>query len=222
MAGAELTSRPDDRMFLRLYGKDEPGLSTLLEIAAGSTSAPLHVIVDHGAGRVSTLLRTFGFETTLTEDVFRIAFDRAADATDRAWLPTGFSILSATDVDVEDLTRLDNQSRQLVPGTDGWAGDTDAMTLELGESPPFDPSAYLVARDDREGELVGLVRFWRNPSGPRLGLIANAAASEGNHDRAGTAQRRRCSRLDVGTSMVSDRNRPLQSSHSSPTCTTRR
>jgi GNAT superfamily N-acetyltransferase len=172
VAGAELTSRPDDRVFVRLYGEHEQGLGRLLETSAGSTSEPLHAIVDHRQVRLSALLRTFGFETTLTEDVFRVAFDRAADATERAWLPNGFSILSATDVDVEDLTRLDNQLRQLVPGTEGWAGDTDAMTLELGESPPFDPSAYLVARDDRAGELVGLIRFWRNPSGPRLGLIA--------------------------------------------------
>ena len=42
---------------------------------------------------------------------------------------------------------------------------------ELSDSPPFDPSGYIVAVDTSSGALTGLVRFWRNADGPRLGLI---------------------------------------------------
>ena len=42
---------------------------------------------------------------------------------------------------------------------------------ELTDAPPFDPDGYLVAVDKRTGRYVGLVRFWRNPTGPRLGLL---------------------------------------------------
>ena len=60
--------------------------------------------------------------------------------------------------------------RNLVPGTDGWAGDVQALRAEL-TSPEFDSSAYLVAVEQSSGTLAGLVRIWHNPSGPRLGLI---------------------------------------------------
>jgi GNAT superfamily N-acetyltransferase len=41
----------------------------------------------------------------------------------------------------------------------------------LVEAPPFDRAAYLVGVVDGTGEYAGLVRIWRNPSGPRLGLV---------------------------------------------------
>jgi GNAT superfamily N-acetyltransferase len=74
-------------------------------------------------------------------------------------------------VDEERLFVLDTTVRQDVPGTDGWRGDREWFREELAEAPPFDPTGYVVAVDDRTGGYVGLCRMWRNREGPRLGLI---------------------------------------------------
>lgn len=163
--------RPDDRMFLNFVGPDVGSYAVLAETAATELGRPVHTFVDADDLGVVEAMQSSGFETEITEERFRIRFDRALTWLVRAWVPTGFSTHRANEVDEDRLFTLDNTIRQDVPGTDGWRGDRQWFHEELIEAPPFDGSAYLVAVDDRNGEYVGLVRVWRNANGPRLGLI---------------------------------------------------
>jgi GNAT superfamily N-acetyltransferase len=163
--------RPDDRTFLYFVGPDRAAYSPLTEAVIGAVGRPVHTFVDTEDGELVEGLRSAGFEVEVVEEAFRVRFDRVLAWLRRAWAPSGFSIHPADTVDEDRLFVLDNTLRQDTLGTDGWRGDRDWFHDELTESPPFDPSAYLVAVDDRAGEYVGLVRIWRNPTGPRFGLI---------------------------------------------------
>ncbi len=163
--------RPDLRTFLSYAGDDLAALRPLTEAAARHLGGRLHTMADEAeCGRLAAL-RTAGFETEMVSERFVIPFERAIAAVDRAWVPSGMSIRPADEVDEDRLFTLDNTLRQDVPGSDGWRGDRQWFREELAESPPFDPSAYLVGMDDRNGEYAALLRIWRNPDGPRLGLI---------------------------------------------------
>ncbi len=67
------------------------------------------------------------------------------------------------------------RARQFDPKRRTWAA-TAGLAIAPGSTtswtnhPPFDPDAYLVMTD-HDDSYVGLVRMWRNPNGPRLGLI---------------------------------------------------
>ena len=101
---------------------------------------------------------------------FRIRFDRALARLRRATVPVGYTLHPANAVDPDELFILDGELRRLTPGTDGWRGDRGWFDEELAESPPFDPDGYLAATGPA-GDLAGLVRIWRNPDEPSLGLI---------------------------------------------------
>lgn len=171
IAGVETRTRPDGRVFLSYHGSDRAAQRILIETVRTSIAGPVHVICGEGRPADRQVLIDIGFETTLIEDVFRVDFGKARAAVSRAWVPTGHSIVSASMVDMDRLFDLDNRLRHLVPGTEGWQGDPGMFAAELTEAPPFDPAGYLIGRDDRSDQLMGLVRFWRNPSGPRLGMI---------------------------------------------------
>jgi GNAT superfamily N-acetyltransferase len=163
--------RPDDRTFLYFVGPDRTAYSLLTDAVVDALGRPVHAFVDAEDGELVEALGSAGFEVEVVEEGFRIRFDRVLAWLRRAWVPSGFSIHPADTVDGDRLFILDNTLRQDTVGTDGWRGDRDWFREELTESPPFDPSAYLVAVEDRTGEYVGLVRIWRNPTGPRFGLI---------------------------------------------------
>ncbi len=171
IAGIEARLRPDERVFLSIHGSDRDALRLMIETIRTTIARPLHVVCRGGQPPDRRALIEIGFETTLIEDLFRVGFRQALGAVARAWVPSGHSIVSASVVDATRLFELDNQLRRLVPGTEDWEGDRAMFAAELAEAPPFDADGYLVGRDDRTDELVGLIRFWRNPSGPRLGMI---------------------------------------------------
>lgn len=163
--------RPDDRSFLYFAGRGLAAYSLLTDVVVEALRRSLHTFADAGDGELVDALQSAGFEIELVEEGFRIRFDTALRYLQRAWVPSGFSIHPADAVDEDRLFTLDNTLRQDTLGTDGWRGDRAWFHDELAESPPFDPSAYLVAVDDHSGEYVGLVRVWRNPTGPRFGLV---------------------------------------------------
>lgn len=171
VAGAEISRRPDGKHFLELFGDDQGARRRLIETAVDRLPHSLFVISPHEDPKRDPFVAA-GFESVLTEAVFEVAFSEAEAAVARAWRPTDHSIVSADAVDRSALLDLDNRLRQLVPGLDGWTGTREAFDAEFADTPPYDPAAYLVARDERANALVGLIRFWRNPSGPRLGMIA--------------------------------------------------
>lgn len=163
--------RPDDRMFLSFVGRKPAVWQPLADAVVAALGRPVYSFVDTDAPEAVAGLQAANFDIELEEERFRVRFDAALARLERAWLPSGFSIHPADTVDDDRLFTLDNTLRQDTPGTDGWRGDRDWFGRELAESPPFDPSAYLVAVDDSNGEYAGLARIWRNPTGPRFGLI---------------------------------------------------
>ncbi len=162
--------RPDQRMFLRFVVTDPAAYEPLVSAADAVLRCAITTHVDGSAERDLAALAAAGFEREMVGEVYRVRFDRALRLLRRAWTPTGYRLEAADAVYEDELFALDNALRNLVPGTDGWAGDREAFRQEL-RSPEFDASAYLVAVEDDSDRLVGLVRIWRNPSGPRLGLI---------------------------------------------------
>ncbi len=164
-----LIRRPDRRTFLDLRGR--PSTYRLLIAAAGDDHPRLCVRVDESDIDARRALTDAGFVAELVEESFRLGFDRALSALRRASTPSGMTLVPAGEVDQDRLFTLDNTLRQDVPGTDGWRGDRRLFSEELSETPPFEPDAYPVAIDETNGEFVGLARVWRNPSGPRLGLV---------------------------------------------------
>jgi len=163
--------RPDDRIFLYFVGPDRAAYSLLTDAVVDALGRTVHTFANAGDGELVDVLRSAGFEIELVEEGFRIRFDEALARLRRAWVPSVLSIHPADTVDEDRLFILDNTLRHDTLGTDGWQGDRAWFHEELAESPPFEPSAYLVAVDSRNGEYVGLVRIWRNPTGPRFGLI---------------------------------------------------
>jgi len=163
--------RPDDRIFLHFVGEDRSAYSDLTDAVVDTLGRSVYVFAEARDGELVDALQTAGFDVELVEERFRVRFDDALEWLRGAWVPSGLSIHTADAVDEDRLFTLDNTLRQLTLGTDGWQGDRAWFHDELAESPPFDPSAYLVAVDNRTGDYAGLVRIWRNPTGPRFGFI---------------------------------------------------
>lgn len=163
--------RPDNRMLLSFECRELSAYGPLTEEAAAAIGGPLYAIVDQADRSTFIVLRAAGFAVDFVGERFRVTFESALDRLRRAWIPLGFSIHPANAVDEGRLFTLDNTIRDSVPGTEGWRGDRDWFHEELVETPPFDATGYLVAIDDHNGEYVGLVRVWRNATGPRLGLV---------------------------------------------------
>lgn len=170
-AAATARLRPDERMFLHFVGPDHGAYGPLGEHAAGDLGRPIFVTLGEDSGTALGSLRRAGFVVDMVSEGFRVRFDDALEWLRRAWVPSGFAIISAEEADEGRLFDLDNALRQQVPGTEGWRGNREWFEEELAERPPFDPAAYLVAIDVSSGDYAGLVRIWRNPTGPRLGLI---------------------------------------------------
>ena len=163
--------RPDDRTFLSFGGGEPAAIGPLADAVCAELPRAVYTTVEEADAESVKALQGAGFTTEVVGERFRIRFDRALAALERARIPSGFSIHPADTVDEDRLFALDNTIRHDVPGTDGWRGDRRWFHEELIESPPFDPEAYLVAIEDRTGDYAGLVRIWRNPTGPRFGLI---------------------------------------------------
>lgn len=167
---ATARARPDRRTFLA-FTVAAPAAYGPLARAAAATCGDLHAAIDAADREAESALQACGFVTEVVTERFLVPFDRALTVLGRARPASGFTILGADEADEGRLFTLDNAIRQDVPGSDGWRGDRAWFREELADSPPFDPAAYLVAVDDGNGEYAGLVRIWRNRSGPRLGLV---------------------------------------------------
>ncbi|NNF64514.1 MAG: GNAT family N-acetyltransferase [Acidimicrobiia bacterium] len=166
----DLVARPDNRTFAIFRGATDT-IIPLTAIVMRQHAGPIHATGRDSKPAQLEALRHAGFVEELTADAFEVDFPSALSRLQRAWLPSGFRIVSAADASIDPLLTLDNQLRHLVPGTDGWTGDIEWMRSELSESPPYEPAAYLIAVEEATGRYVGLVRVWRNEDGPRLGMV---------------------------------------------------
>ncbi len=162
---ATATTRPDRRTFVSLAG-DLEAYGLLVETVATGVRRPLHAHADCADGELLGMLAAAGFVEVMVAESFRVLFADALDVLQRVETPDWVAMIDAADADAGRLFTLDNTIRQDVPGTDGWRGDRDMFLDELA-----DPAAYAVAVDETNGEYAGLARVWRNPGGPRFGLV---------------------------------------------------
>ena len=175
-AGAVMSfTRPDLRTFLRLVG--DPSSYGALAAAAADQHGVVFVSVDHNDTPRCEAMYAAGFEIVLETETFRIAFDRVLSVLSRARLPSGYAIHRVTDIDEDAAFRLDTLLRNDVPGTDGWVGDRDLFHAEIHEDPEFDADAYLIA--SHGADRVGLVRVWRRPTGPAVGMVGVRRSDRG-------------------------------------------
>ncbi len=164
--------RPDRRTFLSFAVADASAYGPLVAAVADEVAGRLHTMVDDADPAARGALEAAGFSVEMTLDRFRVPFSDLLGWLRRAPRPSGIAIRPADEVDADRLFSLDNTLRQDVPGSEGWRGDRALFREELSDDDPaFDPAAYLVAVDQRNGEYAGLVRIWRNPEGPRIGLV---------------------------------------------------
>ena len=163
--------RADDRLFLHFACHEMSAYPPLLEMIDREFGRPVFTHVDAGDRDLVDLFTEADFRTEMTSERFRVRFDRALALVKRGQVSPGFSIRPANGVDEDRLFALDNLLRRDMQGTEGWRGDRRMFREEIVESPPFDPASYLVGIDERSGDYAGLVRIWRNPDGPRFGLV---------------------------------------------------
>lgn len=166
---AMTTTRPDGRAFIN-FTTTAPELWPALCALALQDHEAVHITVDASDTTATNQLIATGFSQTLQTDAFAVPVDLALNRLRRARVPRRFRVMSANDVPAGALSELDNRLRQDVPGTSGWEAPVAWVADELDDA-AFDPSGYLVAVEADSDHCVGLVRFWRNPSAVRLGLL---------------------------------------------------
>jgi GNAT superfamily N-acetyltransferase len=167
-------------VFLAFVGAEGVLLPELVDEIQRELARTVWTVVDgDDTPRVRSLgLAGFGTEIVLAR--FSVPFELAMSAVRRAWVPGDLRLITADLAVEERLFELDVEIRNNVPGTEGWQGDRAWFHGELTDDRAFDPSAYLVAVEEGTGDYVGLVRFWRNPGGPRLGLVGVTRGRRGS------------------------------------------
>jgi RimJ/RimL family protein N-acetyltransferase len=158
--------RPDNRWFVAFDDGRPDSDTALLAAVAANTGADLYATADDTDQAGLDRLARLGFTVNRRESNYVIPTGPEGAAE-----PEGIVIISAADADEDELRRLDDTLRQDVPGTAGWRWDPGDFREETFDSAQFDPATYLVAVDADSGRYVGLVRVWRMPGRPRLGLI---------------------------------------------------
>lgn len=164
-----LVDRPDRRTFFIFRG-DLDALGHMLTVVRSEVPGPLHASGQQSDAALLDRLKASGFVDEMTSEAFNVRFDVVLPRLRRAWVPEGFRIATANEASRTKLLELDNALRNLIPGLDGWECTVADFEAEFEDTPPYAPAAYLVAiaPDDTYGALV---RIWRNPTGPRIGMV---------------------------------------------------
>jgi ribosomal protein S18 acetylase RimI-like enzyme len=166
---ATLLRRPDGRAFLAADAWKDDVTAALLRTAIEDVPGDLHSTVDENDSAQRALLAEAGFAEIRREHEYLVPVAGVLAGTTGP-VPAGFRIVSAADVDVPRLMRLDDALRQDVPGADGWVNELEEFRAYTFGAPQFDPELYLVAVTD-DDRYAGLVRLWPAHRVPRLGLI---------------------------------------------------
>jgi RimJ/RimL family protein N-acetyltransferase len=161
----EVLRRPDGRTFVAVDAWHADVGAELLETVVRAVPEDLYSTAGEDDAVQLALLGLAGFAEVRREDEYVVPVVAGHSAA------PGCTLVSARDVDVARLARLDDELRQDVPGAGGWHNDPAEFAARTFDPRLFDPRTYLVAVDDRTGELAGLVRIWRASRVPRLGLV---------------------------------------------------
>jgi hypothetical protein len=161
--------RADDRLFVNHRINSEDLFGPLLDAAIRQLDRPVHIsVLDTDEHRLRLAERS-GFVVELTARAFDVPFQPVVAMTASRQSST-VDYVQADSVSPDQLFALDTELRCDVPGNDGWRGNRLWFDDEMN-SPEFEPSAYVVARDRRSGTLVGLCRIWKNRDGAALGML---------------------------------------------------
>jgi ribosomal protein S18 acetylase RimI-like enzyme len=166
--------RPDGRWFVHFDECADESYEPLVAAVAGNTGSDLYTYTDESDEMALARLKRLGFTRSRREGMYVIPTDPELNGLHLTDEPDGVVIISANDAFEDQLRLLDDSLRQDVPGNAGWKWDPADFNEETFGA-DFDPATYLVAVDEPSGEYIGLVRVWKSPGLPRLGLIAVAA-----------------------------------------------
>ncbi len=167
--GTSLFVRPDGRRFLSLREIEAHEYPAAISAALAS-GGPLYIHADLANDSLVAACADAGFATETVSRRYDVPFSGIARGLPRALAKSKIEIVQADEIDSDSLFRLDELLRNDVPGLAGWVGDRAMFDHELA-SDDFDATGYLVAQDATSGELGGLIRFWRDQAGPKLGLL---------------------------------------------------
>jgi ribosomal protein S18 acetylase RimI-like enzyme len=142
----------------------------LLAAVVGEVERDLYVTVDEGDAEAVARFERVGFVLNRRESNYLIPTDPELTGLGGVDVPLGFVLARADEVDLDRLRLLDDELRQDVPGTDGWAWDEAGFREEL-MPPSFDAATYLVAVEQAKDSYAGIVRVWHKPERPRLGFV---------------------------------------------------
>ena len=173
--------RPDGRCFVSFASCPRASYGPLLEAVAAAVGTDLHVTVNGADEAGIALFQELRFRVNRRERSYVVPVDEAVARLSGAEPPPGVHLVTSDAVEERRLRELDDVLRQDVPGTDGWRWTADAFRDEMN-GPHYDPALYAVAVD--ADEYVGLARVWKNPRGPRLGMIGVVRS----HRRRGIAR----------------------------------
>jgi hypothetical protein len=161
--------RADDRLFVNHRVKVDASFEPLLHAALQRATQPLHLTVRHDEQQRLDVAERAGFTRDLEASRYDVPFGPALRH-GAGYRSSRLEIMTADQVDPDQLFALDTELRQDIPGNDGWRGNRVWFDDEMASN-EFDPTAYLVARDPQTGHLVGLCRFWNNQPQPSLGML---------------------------------------------------
>ena len=177
-------SRPDRRCFVSIDTWRTEVFGLLLQTMSNEFEEDLFTTVDEADGARLEQWSAGGFTVNRLEHEYLIPTAPEATGLRGAATPPGIDVVSAAQVDVAGLRRLDEELRTDVPGSDGWINDPQEFREYTFDPRHFDPATYLVAVDQASGDLLGLARVWTDRRFPRLGLIGVVAG----HRRRGLAR----------------------------------
>lgn len=165
--------RPDRRLYVRCRGSWTPASAARAVALAREHRRSTIASIDGEDASAHRVLVEAGFVLMRREAVVVVDVSTAlavlGGESERE--PAGLVIVSALDVPENLLRELDDELRQDVPGTAGWASSPAEFRAHTFEDPEFDSRTYLVALSEPSSELVGLVRIWMGSERTRLGML---------------------------------------------------
>lgn len=172
--------RPDRRCVVRLPPALPDAWGDLAAALGQESGVPLLASAPAQDDHQSAGLTRAGFQRARTEQHWLIPLTPATDRLSRLHFgdgsgAAGYDLVSARHTDLTALCALDNQIRQDIPGTSGWAGTVTELAESLDDE-EFDPALYVVARQRTDGAHVGLVRVWNRSPHPRVGCLGVVAS----------------------------------------------
>jgi GNAT superfamily N-acetyltransferase len=163
--------RSDRRVFVSVDTWRDDVFATLAEVMVGDLARPVYTLVAEDDVEHLGRWSAAGFLDHRREDEVVIPTDPAANGLGTATPPSGYTLVTADQVEFARLHSLDDRLRQDVPGTRGWVSTPEAFRGATFDRRSFDPATYRVAVHDGTGDLAGLARVWRGHRVPRLGLV---------------------------------------------------